>query len=376
MRQKLILGAACVLILSGCGIELPGYHLSEYTQGELLGTTATEPDQKIQVPQAIRDKIDDILWNNFSPPWFWDEETLGQSQQAASVHAGAELFRRHCIHCHGLEGGGDGPTSPFLYPRPRDYRRGLFKWKSTERLAKPTREDLMEIVKNGAIGTSMPPFVLLPEDDLESIVDYVIYLSKRGELERRLLLFLATEAPPADQLESDEAAMNETISLLDEISAEALAAIDQQWADAASQVIAPEEPMPKYEIGSAAYKDSLARGKELYLSEKASCYKCHSRDGLAKDIAPSEAPKMIDDWGNPNFPRNLTLGLFRGGRRPVDIYRRIHQGIAGAAMPEGGRNLKPNEIWDLVNFVRALPYQPELLQGTQSEASQAGGPGH
>src|SRR5690606_28509683 len=100
---------------------------------------------------------------------------------------------------------------------------------------------LMEIVKNGAIGTSMPPFVLLPEDDLESIVDYVIYLSKRGELERRLLLFLATEAPPADQLESDEAAMNETISLLDEISAEALAAIDQQWADAASQVIAPEE---------------------------------------------------------------------------------------------------------------------------------------
>lgn len=374
MRRLLLLGAACVLVLSGCGIELPSYHLSEYTQGQLLGSAAPEPESTVPIPAAIRDEIDDILWTNFSAPWYWDEEQYGSDPQAASLVRGAELYRKHCIHCHGLEGGGDGPTADFLYPRPRDYRRGVFKWKSTERTAKPTRQDLLELIKNGALGTSMPPFVLMPERDLHDLVEYVIYLSRRGELERRMLIYLATEAPPADQLEGDEAAMNETIEILREVATEALAAGERDWAGADSKVITPDEARPAFPIGSKDYVASLQRGKELYLSEKASCYKCHSRDGQAKDIAESERAKMVDDWGNPNFPRNLTLGLYRGGRRPIDIYRRVHQGIAGSGMPEGGRNLKPNEIWDLVNFVHALPYEPELLQG--GEAGQTGNPGH
>jgi hypothetical protein len=44
---------------------------------------------------------------------------------------GYSLYRLHCLHCHGVSGAGDGPTAPFLYPRPRDYRKGLFKFTST-----------------------------------------------------------------------------------------------------------------------------------------------------------------------------------------------------------------------------------------------------
>ena len=40
-----------------------------------------------------------------------------------------------------------------------------------------------------------------------------------------------------------------------------------------------------------------------------------------------------DDWGNPLRPANLNRGVYKGGRRPIDIYWRIAKGINGAQMP-------------------------------------------
>lgn len=51
------------------------------------------------------------------------------------------LYRKHCVSCHALDGSGAGPSSLFQNPYPRDFRHGVFKWKSTERYAKPTRDD-------------------------------------------------------------------------------------------------------------------------------------------------------------------------------------------------------------------------------------------
>ncbi len=57
--------------------------------------------------------------------------TPGQTAATEPQEGGYALYRRHCLHCHGVSGAGDGPTAPFLYPRPRDYRKGLFKFTST-----------------------------------------------------------------------------------------------------------------------------------------------------------------------------------------------------------------------------------------------------
>ena len=64
-------------------------------------------------------------------------------------------------------------------------------------------------------------------------------------------------------------------------------------------------------------------------------------------------------------PRNLRQNIYRGGRRPLDIYRRIYAGINGVPMPGVGPaspaprgTLKPQEIWNLVDYVRSLPYEP------------------
>ena len=50
------------------------------------------------------------------------------SDRAGGKHG---LYRRHCAHCHGITGDGHGPTAPILNPYPRDYRPGMFKFKST-----------------------------------------------------------------------------------------------------------------------------------------------------------------------------------------------------------------------------------------------------
>ena len=70
-----------------------------------------------------------------------------------------------------------------------------------------------------------------------------------------------------------------------------------------------------------------------------------------------------DDWGNPLRPANLNRGVYKGGRRPIDIYWRIAKGINGAQMPAHYPSpFDEKKMWDVVNFVLALPYEPELLR--------------
>ena len=58
--------------------------------------------------------------------------------------------------------------------------------------------------------------------------------------------------------------------------------------------------------------------------------------------------------------RNLTEGVFHGGDRPIDLYRRISVGIKGTPMPAAGPapgrkgELSPEDIWHVVNYVRSL----------------------
>ncbi|HSG69996.1 MAG TPA: hypothetical protein VLA12_06245, partial [Planctomycetaceae bacterium] len=55
-------------------------------------------------------------------------------------------------------------------------------------------------------------------------------------------------------------------------------------------------------------------------------------------------------------PRNLKLGQYRGGRRPIDLYRRIYAGIAPSKMPNFATS-PPETIWDAVNYVLHVPFE-------------------
>ncbi len=289
----------------------------------------------------------------------------GETLEKGSMH-----YRLHCLHCHGVTGNGRGPTAHWVNPHPRDYRQGLFKFQSVNQAAaegrtlKPLRADLVNTLRVGIEGTAMPSFGLLPPEELEALASYVIHLSIRGEAEFATIQAIFNEdkdepVVPADYL------LKFTKKL------------GKDWADSQDKVIVPEP----YSYEEKDLKMSVQRGQALFLADEnklkehfpgadmnmlkgASCVSCHKDYGR-------QATFKFDSWGTLVRPADLTRSVYRGGRRPVDFYFRIHSGINGSGMANFGNNLdiqklypqkkaqelpKINPIWDLVNFVRVLPY--------------------
>src|SRR4030095_11164695 len=94
---------------------------------------------------------------------------------------------------HGAEGGGNGSTSQFLEPRPRDYRPGKFKFTARKEKAPPRHEDLFRTLAEGVYTTAMPSFRRFSDAQLHGLVDYVRLLAIRGETEGRLEAFYSRD---------------------------------------------------------------------------------------------------------------------------------------------------------------------------------------
>ena len=190
------------------------------------------------------------------------------------IEGGYALYRTHCLHCHGVFGAGDGPTSAFLFPRPRDYRPGVFKFTSTNPTnAKPTRDDLRKTLLYGLHGTSMPGFeTTMTASQIDQVIDYMTFLSIRGETERYMVeMANEFEDGDPDALEPD---------LIEEI----LAKVTESWTDAESQVVNPTAR--RVEASPA----SIQRGRALYLGlntagPKLECVSCHGAAGQGNGAA-------------------------------------------------------------------------------------------
>jgi len=100
------------------------------------------------------------------------------SDAPASAPPGRRLYLRWCATCHGPDGRGNGPAAPSLIPRPADFTRGLFKYKSTPAAQPPTDDDLTRVVANGLQASAMPYFRdVLTADEIRELVRYVKTLS-------------------------------------------------------------------------------------------------------------------------------------------------------------------------------------------------------
>ncbi|HMO91366.1 MAG TPA: cytochrome c [Pirellulaceae bacterium] len=305
------------------------------------------------------------------------------------------LYREHCAQCHGISGDGRGPTSAFLNPYPRDFRLGRFKFKSTTGRTPPTEEDLRRILVEGIPGTAMPSFKLLGEEQLDALVDYVKYLSMRGQVERGMiyqiddvfaddvrLIDWPTEAANTTSPDSVSAVNSTNRENDDELEDQLNYYMDEvyypyfvNWIEAETSI--SEVPAPPETLWS---DDELRlAGKALYLG-KANCVQCHGATGIGDGQTTNfdlwttnwlETPgvKAVDVRTHQDFiragafpartmkPRNLRLGVFRGGNRPADIYRRIANGIDGTPMPAAS-TLEPDEVWALVAYVLRLKDDP------------------
>lgn len=213
------------------------------------------------------------------------------------IEAGKKTFQKRCLPCHGANGAGDGPAADTMNPRPRDFTRGLFKLKSTQNGELPADEDLFRTISRGIPGTGMPSWKrLLSEGERLQVIAYIKTFSERFKMSAPPKLIPSGKEPPAS----------------------------------------PE---------------LIKQGKELF-EGKAQCLLCHGPSGRGNGAI---APAIVDAWGNPLYPRNLTKGwLYKGGNEVKDIYLRISGGIEGTPMPAFLDTLTEEERWAVAQYVKSL----------------------
>jgi cytochrome c oxidase cbb3-type subunit 2 len=218
----------------------------------------------------------------------------GEDEKAGDPVRGKVVYERYCLSCHGELGNGEGEFAEYISPKPRDYRQGTFKWRSTPSGSLPTVSDLEKTVRDGIYGTYMPTWFAIGKRSRLDVIAYIQTFSPRWK----------TEQPQPS-------------------------------------ITIPSEP-PYSE-------ESVKRGRAVY--ERSNCAQCHGQTGLGD--GPS-AHELKDDWGNPIVPYDLTQGHIKCGDTGPDIYRVFITGLNGTPMPSFTDSIKPEEAWDLVHYIQSL----------------------
>jgi mono/diheme cytochrome c family protein len=281
------------------------------------------------------------------------------------------LYRRYCANCHGISGDGAGPLALLFDPYPRDFRDGVYKYTSTYSGAQPLCEDLDRMIRQGIPASGMPAFDHFTSEEMDALIAYLKYLGIRGMTEKYLVMLVVDE----------KEYLPLGVDVHEMIEEDALIPVAEQWE---MPELYPEEyriqiPPPEVLETPEQLAASIARGKELYESKRTQCVSCHGPLGRGdgensrdlydiwnkpkKGVTESQTERLAEHYRLPLQrvrPRNFHQGLFRGGSRDIDVYRRIHAGIKGTPMPVAGTTfgvegvLEPKEIWDLVHYVKSL----------------------
>ncbi len=221
---------------------------------------------------------------------------------------GRQVYQSRCIGCHGPKGDGNGLAATFLFPRPRDFTLGVFKFRTTPSGSLPTDGDVFRTVTRGVQWTAMPTWHELSDKERLAVVSFIKTFSARFK---------------------------------------------------------DEQPEPPLAIGDPprATPELIARGKELY--QKAKCYQCHGQGG--KGDGPS-ADELKDDFGFPIRPADFTRGQFKGGSGVRDVYRTMTLGLDGTPMPSFADAMSNDERWAISFYVLSLSAWIDPLTGKRLES--------
>jgi cytochrome c oxidase cbb3-type subunit I/II len=243
-------------------------------------------------------------WRDVFEPQNVSVAGTGIPDTEANRELGKEVFEAHCSGCHGDKGDGAGPAATFLWPLPRDFTAGVFKFRTTPSGALPTDGDLVRTITRGVRWTAMPTWHEVGDKERLAVVAYIKTLSKRWKED--------TPEPP---------------------------------------LVIPPPPR--------GTPDLLAQGKRLY--ERAKCAECHGETG--KGDGPSAA-SLKDDFDRPIRPADFTRGEFKGGAGVDDVYRAMTTGLDGTPMPSFADTMNDAERWAISYYVLSLSAWVDPLTGT------------
>ena len=223
----------------------------------------------------------------------------------ADLALGEKVYHDRCAFCHADAGDGNGPVADYLLPRPRDFTGSVFKLASSTDDTLPSDADVLRTIEEGIPGTAMPAWGdVLSEAEIAAVLAHIkTFDAGSWEDEGLKAKSLDTSNPPS---------------------------VDQALID---------------------------RGRELFVSEEANCLSCHGQAGRGDgpSAVNTEEP-MVDDWGQPTYPRDLTESWnFKGGHALADIFTRITTGMPGSPMPAHADALpEDTDRWALAAYVQSL----------------------
>jgi mono/diheme cytochrome c family protein len=221
---------------------------------------------------------------------------------------GKYVFERNCIICHGPRGDGEGELSKGLNPKPRSFREGMFKFRTTPYGALPTIDDLRSTIRTGLTGTAMGMFTQLGDDDITAVIEYVRSFSRRWRK-------------------------------------------PENYAEPLTFPTTPE-----WFKDESAKKSHASSGQILFTNV---CSTCH---GPKADGNGPTAPTLKDIWNMPAKPSDLRQPHLRCGDDPADVYRILTTGMNGTPMISYEGTLTPEQRWDIIAYISTIkvPDVPNL----------------
>ena len=226
------------------------------------------------------------------------------------------VYESNCAVCHGLQGDGNGPAAGMFLSRPRDFRSGIFKFRSTPSGSLPTDEDLFWTITHGLRWTGMIARPDLSKTELQAVVQQLKSFSPRF-----------TRDKPAGSVN-----------------------------------VARQPPRTSVLV---------EQGKKMF--RDADCVSCHGEQGRGDERSAAD---MRDDWGSPIRPGDLTWRPLKRGSSLQAIYLTIVTGLSGTPMPAYGDSLSPDDVWAIVYYLESLvPIErrlsPARLLGEERQGQMA-----
>ena len=295
MRQKTLRSALVLLMFTGLFVSLAIAQEHKLEHGPMEHSS---PGEEYRVDEPMDHGDHGTMQHGqdlFRSRGVHDQPDLSKPKDMESLQArGRNIYLHMCVFCHGEDGNGGGEAVKYLYPWPRDFREGIFKFRSTPTGTLPRDEDLYRTIINGLPGTSMPAWgdALSPEDTW-ALINHIKNFSPRFKKE-----------PQGEKIKVSK--------------------------------ILPSTP------------ELVTRGKELFKELK--CFRCHG-ESLKGDGELAES--LMDAWKHAVFVQDITNPhYFKSGHKPEDLFRTITSGLDGT--PMGSYIHIPEEDrWALVHFIRS-----------------------
>ena len=242
-----------------------------------------------------------------TPPLATTKESPAASHQPPILSPGGpQLFRDFCLACHGADG--RGALMRAAMPEIPDFTNG--KWQSSQSDA-----ELMHSILEGKGKFMLPMKSKVGTVGAEQLAAYVREFA-HGEQ-------VVPVERPASKLEPAETPAKETLP--PRLTEKKTLPVEGAEISGASP---PSETTERVHFAAAAYRQY--------------CLTCHGVAGRGTDMRANMP--AIPDFTNRDWQRN---------RSNAQLAASVQEG-KGGLMPAFGERLKPNEIRDLVTYVRAF----------------------